>query len=85
MWALHESYDPAAKVLYVDLLTETAVPEPAPGAPPPTLLGTFSELDDAHQFLEDYLKRVAHDARRVVRRVDCGSRQADGWAEGPPA
>lgn len=77
MWALHESYDPAAKVLYVDLLAGTAVPEPAPGARPPTLLGTFAELDDARQFLEDYLKRVAHDARRVVRRVDGGGRRPE--------
>lgn len=73
MWAFYEAYDPRTQVLYLDL-RDSSLPEPLLGGPTlkPVLLETFESAEDAHVFVEGYLKALHYDAKRVVKDVHCG-------------
>ena len=78
MWALHESYDPATQVLYLDLVAEPAARPAHPGLSEPKLLGTFAEAGDARKFTDVYLKSLAYKADKVVNEVRCGEHRSAG-------
>lgn len=78
MWALHESYDPATKVLYLDLIAEPAMAPVHDGLALPKLLGTFNEADDARKFTDTYLKSLAYEKDQVVSEVRCGEHRMAG-------
>lgn len=82
MWALHESYDPATQVLYLDLIEE---PRPVPsheGLPAPKELGRFASADDARKFTDTYLSSLAYKKDKVVEEVRCGE-SSKGGCSGP--
>ena len=78
MWALHESYDPATQVLYLDLFADPAVAPVHDGLPEAKLLETFKEAADARQFVDGYLHALAYEDDQVVRTVRCGEHRAGG-------
>jgi hypothetical protein len=78
MWALHESYDPATQVLYLDLVAEPAMPPVHDGLAEPKLLGTFEEAAEARKFTDIYLKSLAYEKDKVVSEVRCGEHRAGG-------
>jgi len=78
MWALHESYDPATKVLYLDLVAELVIAPVHDGLGEPKLLGKFTQADDARTFTDGYLKSLAYQKDQVVNEVRCGEHRKAG-------
>lgn len=82
MWALHESYDPAAHVLYLYLIEDPSVPPVVPGLDAPRLLESFADVATARRFTEGYQKALDAKGERVVRAVRCGF-EGLGGCQGP--
>lgn len=80
MWTLHESYDPATQILYLDLTAPPASPPAHAGLSEPKLLGSFAEADDARKFTDVYLKSLAYKKDKVVNEVRCGEHRTAGYA-----
>lgn len=78
MWALHESYDPATQVLYIDLVSEPVGAPRHPGLPEPKVLGTFQEAAEARKFTDLYMKSLAYEKDKVVSEVRCGEHRKAG-------
>ncbi len=78
MWALHESYDPATQVLYLDLVADPTTAPVHAGLAEPKVLGTFDNADDARKFTDGYLKSLAYQKDHVVNEVHCGEHRKDG-------
>lgn len=78
MWALYESYDSTAMVLYLDLVAPPAVAPAHQGLEAPKLLGTFQEAGDARKFSDGYLKSLAYKQDKVVSEVRCGEHRLGG-------
>ena len=78
MWALHEAYDPAAHVLYLYLVSDSAEAPQRPGLDEPKLLESFSDLETARRFAEGYRTALEVKGERVVREVRCGMERLGG-------
>lgn len=78
MWALHESYDPAAHVLYLYLVSDSAAPPKRSGLAEPALLESFPDLETARKFAEGYTDALDGKGERVVREVRCGLERLGG-------
>lgn len=82
MWSLHESYDPAAHVLYLFLIEDPSAPPVSPELETPKLLESFPDLETARRFAEGYQKALDAKGERVVRAVRCGF-EGRGGCQGP--
>jgi hypothetical protein len=78
MWVLHESYDPATQMLYLDLVSKPAVAPEHPGHTEHKVLGRFKDAADARQFTDGYLKSLAYKMEKVVKEVRCGEHRLGG-------
>lgn len=81
-WSIHETYDPAAHILYLYLVSDSAEPPRRPGLDEPKLLEAFADLETARRFAEGYRRALDGKGERVVREVRCGMERLGG-CKGP--
>jgi hypothetical protein len=72
MWIFYETYDPLTKAVLLDLQSDGIPPPFHEGPLSPHMLEAFTDIDDARDFGDVYVRSITRSGVKVAKTVYCG-------------